>query len=201
MSCVMCTDETPHVAETPGLVSMPTLGAFVPGYLLVVPRTHVLAFGQLDAATLAETEGLIAALSARLTAVYDLPILAFEYGLAAPGMRRIEHAHWHLLPTTVDLTGWLASRLSERVVDSLADLPAEDSYIAARGQDGVLRVYGLGPNASQIRHRIRLRQVLAALDPRVDDDAWDWANHGHQDLMIQTVADLTLAAVGASSGG
>lgn len=197
--CVMCADATPHVAETPGFKVMPTLGCFVPGYLLIMPRAHVLSFGQLDAATLAEAEGLIAALSARLAAVYGLPILGFEYGLAAPGMRRIEHAHWHLLPTTVDLTGWLASRLSEREVGSLADLPGEASYIAARGQDGVLRVYGLGPNASQIRQRIRLRKVLAALDPRVDDDAWDWASHGCRDLMAQTITDLTAVRVAARS--
>jgi hypothetical protein len=201
-ACVMCTDATPRVAGTPGLEAMPTLGCFVPGYLLVVPRAHVLSFGQLDATTLAEADYFIAALSVRLAAVYDMPVLAFEYGLATPGMRRIEHAHWHLLPTAVDLTGWLASRLSERVVGSLADLPEGDSYIAARGQDGILRVYGLGPNASQIRHRIRLRRVLAALDPRVPDDAWDWASHGHRDLMRQTVTDLTFtrAAVGASPG-
>lgn len=34
------------VAATAGFVAVPTLGCFVPGYLLIVPRTHVLSFGQ-----------------------------------------------------------------------------------------------------------------------------------------------------------
>ncbi|GLZ06290.1 hypothetical protein Acsp03_37560 [Actinomadura sp. NBRC 104412] len=178
------------VASTAGFAAVPTFGCFVPGYLLVVPRAHVLSFGELTAATLAEAHALIAELAVRLGEVYGLPVLGFEYGLAAAGVRRVEHAHWHLLPSTADLTGWLEERLPGRVIGSLADLPGDRSYIAVRGQDAVLRCFQVG-DAAGAHRRIRLRRTVAALDPRVEDDAWDWADQRCAELIRTTVADLT----------
>jgi hypothetical protein len=203
-ACVMCTDATPRVAATPGLEAMPTVGCFVPGYLLIVPRAHARSYGQLDAATLDEAEGLIAALSARLAAVYDMPVLGFEYGINMPGERRIEHAHWHLLPSPAPLREWLDRRLPGHRVGALSDLPRDlgTSYIAVRDQLGDLTVY-LAPQLG--KQRIRLRQVVAELDPQVEATTWDWASHGYPELARQTIADLTLlpagSTVGASTSG
>ncbi|TDD62593.1 hypothetical protein E1293_43950 [Actinomadura darangshiensis] len=172
---------------------MPTYGCFVPGYLLVVPRPHALSFGQLPAGVLEESQALIEGLAARLQAVYDLPVLAFEYGLAATGIRRIEHAHWHLLPSTADLTGWLDEQLDGEEIGALADLPADRSYIAVRTQQAAVRVYDVGRDADQVRQshrRIRLRRAVAALDPRVHDGAWDWSEHRCAKLIAATVTDL-----------
>lgn len=204
-SCVLCAGSDPargtpldgllptglsrFVAATAGFAAVPTYGSFVPGYLLIIPRTHVLAFGQLGAGALAEAQALINELARRLQAVYELPVLGFEYGLVARGVRRVEHAHWHLLPSPADLSGWLDERLPGRMVGSLADLPEEGSYIAVRGQNAVLRVYEVG-QALEAHQRIRLRRAVAALDPRVDDGAWDWAEQRCTALIRATVADL-----------
>ncbi|MFF5264611.1 hypothetical protein ACFY4C_37285 [Actinomadura viridis] len=181
------------IAVTKHLVAVPTFGCFVPGYLLIVPRTHVLAFGQLPAAALEETRALVDDLATRLHVIYRLPILAFEYGLASPGLRRIEHAHWHLLPSVADLAGWLGRRLDGQTLGSLADLPADHSYIAVRSQDKILRVYSAGRDGDEARRtheRIRLRRAVAMLDPRIDDANWDWAEHRRADLIAATVTDL-----------
>ncbi|WP_433466985.1 HIT family protein [Spirillospora sp. CA-128828] len=122
------------IAVGENLVAVPTYGCFVPGYLLLVPRAHTLSFGQLRTDALEEAQALVEDLAARLQAVYGLPVLAFEYGLAAAGVRRIEHAHWHLLPSTANLAGWLDERLNGEEVGALADLPADRSYIAVRTQ-------------------------------------------------------------------
>ena len=199
----MCTNTTPRVASTPGLEAMPTIGCFVPGYLLILPRRHALTLGQLDTATLAEAEGLIDALAARLAAVYGMPVLGFEYGLAAEGARRIEHAHWHLLPSTADLTAALHERMPGKQVVSLAELPATGSYIAVRGQDAALTVYPVEGPLDEGR-RLRLRRLVAELDPRVDPDGWDWAANPRPDLILRTIADLAPTAPGvsgASAGG
>lgn len=181
------------VAAGENVVAVPTYGCFVPGYLLLVPRAHVLSFGQLQTNVLEETQSLVEALAARLQAVYGLPVLAFEYGLAATGVRRIEHAHWHLLPSIANLAGWLDKRLNGAEIATLADLPSDRSYIAIRTQQAGVRVYDVGRDADQARlahRRIRLRRAVAALDPRVHDGAWDWAENRCAELIAATVTDL-----------
>jgi diadenosine tetraphosphate (Ap4A) HIT family hydrolase len=112
------------VAAMPGFVAVPTFGCFVPGYLLIIPRHHVLSFGRLGPAALAEAEQLIDALTDRLQVVYGMRVLAFEYGINTTGVRRVDHAHWHLLPSEARLTAWLDERLTGTPIASLSDLPA-----------------------------------------------------------------------------
>jgi diadenosine tetraphosphate (Ap4A) HIT family hydrolase len=177
------------IALTPRLVAVPTFGCFTAGYVLILPRTHVTSFGLLDAATLAEADELIASLTTRMTRVYGRRALGFEYGNNVPGGRRVEHAHWHLLPSGADLNGWLGCHLSGRPISSFTELPGspDASYIAVRAQSGGLSVYPV-PNTP--RQRIRLRRLVAQLDPQVDAEGWDWAARNHPELIRRTVADL-----------
>ena len=146
------------IAQTEHLVAVPTFGCFVAGYLLILPRAHVTSFGRLDEEMLTEAGDLIAGLAGRISAVYSRPALGFEYGNNAVGGRRIEHAHWHLLPSDADLDGWLAGRLRGNTITSFTELPsrADASYIAVRGQRGSLSVY---PVPNQPEQRIRLRRL------------------------------------------
>jgi len=180
------------IAQTPRFVAVPTFGCFVPGYLLIVPRPHVLSFGQLGPGLRREADMLATRLSERIATVYGMPALGFEYGNNVPGGRRIEHAHWHLLPSRADLAGWLGQRLCGHKVAGLAGLPGDPaaSYIAVRTQDKAVTVY---PVPSQQRQRIRLRRVVAGLDPRVNSDDWDFEQARFPDLIRQTVRDLAPA--------
>jgi hypothetical protein len=79
-------------------------------------------------------------------------------------------------------------------------LPAGYSYIAVRTPDQALRIYHAGRNgeeAKRTHERIRLRRTVAALDPRVDDQAWDWAQHRRGDLIAATLTDLTNSTAAA----
>jgi diadenosine tetraphosphate (Ap4A) HIT family hydrolase len=181
------------IAQTSRFVAVPTYGCFVPGYVLVVPRTHVLSFGQLNHDALAEADDLVRTLAERMTAVYGMPVLGFEYGISARSARRIEHAHWHLLPSRVDLRGWLERRMVGRPANDLPALSAEvASYIAVRDQGGALTVFDVDDPAPH--RRIRLRRVVAALDPRVNATTWDWASQRFVGNIRRTINDLGPAA-------
>ena len=179
------------IAQTPHFAAVPTFGCFVAGYLLVVPRTHVLSFARLGADLLAEAGNLVDELAVRIETVYGMPVLGFEAGINQPHERRIEHAHWHLLPSQARLREWLDARLPGRRISSLTELPADPavSYIAVRDQERALTAYVVdGP--LDPGQRIRLRRTVAALDPRVDSATWDWAGQQWPALIRQTVQDL-----------
>jgi diadenosine tetraphosphate (Ap4A) HIT family hydrolase len=182
------------IAQTPRFAAMPTFGCFVPGYILVIPSAHVLSFGQLSPQELAEAGELMERLCERMSAVYQMPVLGFEYGNNVPGGRRVEHAHWHLLPSAAELAGWLGARLTGHAIGGLAGLPAgtESSYIAVRSQRGSMTVYPVPNAASQ---RVRLRRTVAELDSRVDPGAWDFEDARFPDLIRRTARDLAASAL------
>lgn len=177
------------IAQTPRLVAMPTFGSFLAGYVLVIPRAHALSFGCLDDETLTEADELINALAERISQVYDSPVLGFESG-DNTGLRRIQHAHWHLVPSPAELNGWMAERLDGQQITSLTELSrtGDISYISVRDQDG--RWFSYDHEVATPTERIRLRRVVAELDPRVDTARWDWAADVYPELIRQTVADL-----------
>src|ERR1700680_1779042 len=59
LQCLLPEGVSRFIARTPHFVSMPTFGCFVPGYILVVPRAHVLSFGLLSRSLLADAEKLV----------------------------------------------------------------------------------------------------------------------------------------------
>ncbi|MEY9840541.1 HIT family protein [Streptacidiphilus sp. EB103A] len=177
--------------------AVPTIGAFTPGYLLVVPTRHVPSLGLLSDEELMGVEHLSREVADRLHFAYRRPILAFEYGLNLPRGRRIAHGHLHMLPTTADLAHWLQDRLEGYEITGLTGLPrtADASYIAVQDQSGELTCY---PVPNDAEPRLRLREVVAALDPRIEDTAWDWQRHPFPEQMRATVDDLLpLPRVGA----
>lgn len=194
LQCLLPEGASRFIAASARFVAVPTFGCFVPGYVLVVPRAHVLSFGLLGHDALAEAGGLVDRLCERISAVYQMPVLGFEYGNNVPGGRRVEHAHWHLLPSHADLAGWLDARLAGHMVEGLAGLPAgtESSYIAVRDQRGRMTVYPVPNETSQ---RIRLRRAVAELDPRIDAGAWDFEGARFPDLIRRTVRDLATASL------
>jgi hypothetical protein len=140
-------------------------------------------------------------LAARLADVYDMPVLGFEYGLNAAGVRRIEHGHVHLLPTTAGaaLRQFLRWHLPVLVVDSMEELPTgtDRSYISVYEPGRPLAVF---PVATDATPRIRLREAVAQFDPRVSPHRWDWERNPCPELIQTTIDDLHPEQVLAGAG-
>lgn len=91
--------------ESPNFVVLPSLGALVEGWLLVVPKQHALCVGALSAFVLDELNEIKDAISLALERVYG-PICAFEHGPSKPNTAvgcSVDHAHLHLVPSSFDL--------------------------------------------------------------------------------------------------
>jgi diadenosine tetraphosphate (Ap4A) HIT family hydrolase len=95
--------ETPSsriVRRKNGFISLPSIGCFADGYLLVLPQRHVLSFSHLSDKELNVGLKYAEELRGELEPIYGTYILA-EHGAGGPcdpGAACVDHAHMHLIP-------------------------------------------------------------------------------------------------------
>lgn len=165
--------------ETPRFVVIPGVGAVCDGYVLIVPKEHVLSFGHLDADHDAELTGLLDDLGGYLHEQFGEPITAFEHGAESfrnRGGSCTDHAHMHVMPMgrRIDLLGPLANdfevRRAAEFLPALRDQvkTRRRPYLWLRGGDGSMWICD-APNAlSQYIRRIIVDQLGRSGE-------WDWA--------------------------
>lgn len=93
------------LAASPNFVVIPTLGALVEGWLLIVPRRHYLCVGAFPGSLLQELKELLKAQVSTISSLYQNPTI-FEHGPAQEGSISgcgVSHAHLHLVPLPFSL--------------------------------------------------------------------------------------------------
>src|SRR4051812_36246748 len=90
------------LARNQRAAAIPSIGALVPGHLLVCPLEHVPSLGALDAQTFDSVMRLSTDLEAALAREFGANSLVFEHG---PGTKSaagscVDHAHLHIVPMT-----------------------------------------------------------------------------------------------------
>lgn len=108
--CLLCkiknrqTEQPEHIVyESDNFYVVPGAGAFFDGYLMIVPKDHVMSFANLPEEKLEEFWTVLDDMRTILKAIYNKPIFAFECGSGRTGKGKHEtsivHAHFHLAPT------------------------------------------------------------------------------------------------------
>jgi diadenosine tetraphosphate (Ap4A) HIT family hydrolase len=150
-----------------------------PGYVLIVPKAHVLSAGHLDEDHDAEFDDLATRLESYLQAQFGRPITAFEHGAESfrnRGGSCTDHAHIHVFPAAaeVDLPAELWKEFALRRVHGLPS-PAREQvqgrqrpYLWLRTQSGEEWMCDAPHALSQY-----VRRILVAQLGRPDE--WDWA--------------------------
>lgn len=96
--------DTP-VFESRSFVVLPTVGALVEGWLLVVPKTPALSFAHLSTSQFSELDCFLRDIVPVIESNYG-PVSVFEHGPASRGSTvgcGVDYAHLHLVPTLCDL--------------------------------------------------------------------------------------------------
>ena len=197
------------LAENSGFVTFPSIGALVPGWMLVVPRRRVLSLRELSSAEWESLTELAREVSKAQEAfpgeVFELPpgtdpplpgeVFMFEHGNTVEGGPvgcGVDHAHLHLVPLAFDLLAearagsdaeveWLECQSSE--FSSL--IPASGEYLAIwRPRDGAGLVGSFRNPQSQW-----IRRVIAAKLGK--GDAWDYKAHPGMENLHQTVTVMS----------
>ena len=69
-----------YVYEDDTFVVMPTLGAFVEGYVMIVSKEHHDCVGKMSAEDIAHLEALMEKITHRIREVYGTGVICFEHG-------------------------------------------------------------------------------------------------------------------------
>jgi ATP adenylyltransferase len=93
------------LAETEHFAALPSVGAIVPGWVLVVSKHHVLNMGLVPLHLQTELGEFARAVKGLVESRFG-PAVAFEHGPSADNQQAgcgVDHAHLHVVPTDCDL--------------------------------------------------------------------------------------------------
>jgi ATP adenylyltransferase len=180
------------VVESPNFIGVPSLGALVPGWILLLPKAHYLAMGAMPSSAVAEMEEVKCALVSRLGEAYG-EVCAFEHGPSGPKREvgcGVDHAHLHLVPLKIDLgrvvlpllprgVGWSEASIDDcrRAFESGLD------YLYLEQPLGRGRIAVNGHFGSQL-----FRRAIAS-DLGIENE-YSWRDYPKIDNIVSTVRTL-----------
>lgn len=176
--------------ESENFYVVPAKGALVEGYVMIVPKEHVLSFAALSSDKLAEAMQVLADIQNILGKIYGPNFLVFEHGSGAEGKckheKAIVHAHLHVIPFTLSLGGNLLSDFHLSPL-SLTDLHqyAEVPYLLYRDMQ---HDWHISADPEVYIPRQCIRQVLGD-QLGLDGLLWNWRKHSFMDKIEATVQD------------
>jgi diadenosine tetraphosphate (Ap4A) HIT family hydrolase len=171
--------------ETEKFFVVPSLGALLPGHILVLPKSHYYSIGEIPDSDLSEFECLVQNIRLALSNVYGF-CSAFEHGCvegAGKAGACIDHAHLHLLPLSKNLQHQIDIRFGCGAdIHSFSELreivERRVPYLYYEAPDGEARAYKAFHAPSQF-----FRQLVFATDREAGN--WDWK----QDLRTAVVRE------------
>jgi diadenosine tetraphosphate (Ap4A) HIT family hydrolase len=132
-SCRLCSSLTSHndvdfwnkpIFESQNFVVLPSLGALVKGWLLLIPKAHYLCFGALPEDAVSELCAMKMRVRESLQRYGD--VYVFEHGPSRPNHAvgcSVDHAHLHFAPLGFDIVHAMNPFLPEGTSWSRAGLP------------------------------------------------------------------------------
>lgn len=110
------------IYESDSWIVMPSLGALVPGYLLIVSKKHYESIGKTPERYYVELDCLLQTLGEILYDQYKSNAIAFEHGAVSAFNRGgccVDHAHLHVLPFNENLIEYIDKKFfSLKKIDS-----------------------------------------------------------------------------------
>jgi ATP adenylyltransferase len=184
------------LAETPGYVVVPSKGALVPGWLLVISKRHYLCAGALPLGEFGALEDAIDIAKEMVTKHFGAATV-FEHGPQRYGTSLgcgIDHLHMHVAPLGFKLTDAVESLLPETKWESLiqlSDLNRLHKFGLAYGlvQDHTGGAVWCRPQAGI---RQMFRQAIA--NKIGTPEQFDYAIYPHLANVIHTIESLKLGA-------
>lgn len=176
------------LVASPSFLVVTSVGSLLDGWLLIVPRRHILSMRACTLDEVKEFRSLTANLRTVLQEEYRCGVVTFEHGPARASTRMgcgVDHAHLHVVPTELDLlaqAGSIDPDLRWGVVDayaSIAQVSGTRDYLFYSDQ-GAIEYVATGTNIpSQF-----FRRLIARLTGQADQ--WNWRDHPRPEVSSRT---------------
>jgi ATP adenylyltransferase len=180
--------------QTENFVAIPSLGSIVPGWILLVSKTHYICVGELGSELIEELESLKATVKSELEDRFG-EVVVFEHGPVSPGQPAgcgVDHLHVHLVPTRADMLRGVSELYNEavswKVVDGLSAVRScfldGTPYLFVEQYD-VSHVWSDDSIASQT-----FRRVIASFHEV--PEAYNWHQHEWLDNVNATLIEMQM---------
>lgn len=169
--------------------AVPSLGSFMPGYLLAVPVAHVTASCRIPAEGKARFAAFVYKLASQLTSLYGTQVTIFEHGAclsnSKPQSACVDHAHVHLVPGNYDLSTEAPSQVykHESFMEFL-EMKQSDSYLMLQDPAGPILSFDDKPTSQFFRRIIAQRLGIP--------DYWDYAMFPFTENIKRTYQDFDI---------
>ena len=182
-----------RVAETSAFIAIPTMGAIVPGWILIVPRRRVISFAALTKQERAEFRMFRDVVIDRVKQVFSAPTV-FEHGAGYTGSLMgcgLDHAHSHIVPLDFDLIRAVQEDDSSQIEWKKIDNEEEIYYSVKPGENymSIFSPTGRKVYASRFFPVSQYLRKLVALHVGVAS-AWDYRSNPFEKNVIETFARL-----------
>ncbi len=185
-----------RVYESKNFFVMPTVGQFVTGYLLIIPKAHIMSNAELSQDEMKEFEEVLSDIEYILTAVYRKDVLVWENGSGHSGASKakdsIVHSHVHIVPcqtTSVDIERLSGFPFEEVSLQTLCK-HYEHPYLLVRTTSR--RKWKIADSSSLYIPRQYVRQIVAEEYGLNDDsELWNWRKYPFRSKMAETIQDIS----------
>lgn len=181
------------VLESKNFVAVPTLGAMVPGWLLVVPKEYYLCIGAMEVDRRRELVDFVKAVTNLLERTFG-DIVLFEHGPSRRGSAvgcGVDYAHLHVVSTMCD------------IMDQVARLAPWIEWVEVEGFESAAEVFETGSEYLFVQQSCSggahiglgdeipsqlLRKAIANYLGR--PDKFDWKTYPELENVLTTLAML-----------
>lgn len=171
------------LATGPAVALAPSVGALVPGHMLVISTQHVTSLAALGRTRLRLLQRWLGQLDTCLRNTTEEPALFFEHGSGAltGGGACIDHAHLHVFPALARLAAPIASELGAQRLERLEDLSGSENcnYALVGSRDGWRVLLDADLPSQWIRRRVATHLG--------HPDEYDWAVFLGNELLPATL--------------
>lgn len=170
----------------------PTVGEFVKGYLLIIPKAHIMSMAE-DISLLDEFISVLFDIQDILKLTYNVNnFLVWENGTGNSGIGKaknsIVHAHVHIAPSLLDIEKIKKISLFPMKPISLKNLSnyKNHSYLLVKGNNNL---WNINDNSNLYIPRQFIRQLLAD-EYNIPNECWNWRNYPYHELRQETCKDI-----------
>lgn len=186
------------VFETENWIVVPTIGAFIPGYLLAITKKHYNCIAVTPNEYYDELELIKNCVNTAFEKIYEKPSFFFEHGTISEDIKGsccVSHTHLHMLPLAVNMDEYLTKNFEfDKNSIPISSFPSISELIK---REHIASYLLYGKDSSYIKlldmtHKMFPSQFFRqAICLQLGiEDKWDWRHHFFVDNINKTIQDL-----------